>query len=87
MKLKSIVTVNLGLYMDIRTEIEIDVPDELKNEQLVKYLYAKYWGLLTPQRLNQQVDAKKIMDSARDSAEHDVGGLIDFGDESIQIEE
>lgn len=73
--------------MDARTEIEIDVPADLENEALIKYLYVKYWGLLTPQRLNQQVDAKKIMDSAKDSAEHDVGGLVDFGDESIQIEE
>ena len=47
-KIKAIVTINLGLYMDIRPEIEITVPEGLENEQLVRYLHDTYKGLLEP---------------------------------------
>lgn len=46
MILKAIVTINVGTYMDIRPEIEIEVPDELKGKDLLKWLNAEYGGLL-----------------------------------------
>jgi len=36
----------MGLYMDIRPEVEIEVPDGLKNEELVQYLHKTYYGIL-----------------------------------------
>lgn len=46
MKLKATTTINLGTYMDIRPEIEIEVPDSLSGPELVKYLHKEYFGLL-----------------------------------------
>lgn len=54
MKLKAIVCINLGMYMDIRPEVEIEAPDGLSGKELVKWLHEEYHGLLTPQKLNEQ---------------------------------
>jgi hypothetical protein len=51
MKIKAILTINTGVYMDLRPEIEIEVPDGLKNKALVQYLHREYWGCLTPEAL------------------------------------
>lgn len=47
MKIKTKCIINTGLYMHLEAEIEIDVPDNLKNENLVKWLHMQYHGLLT----------------------------------------
>lgn len=44
--------------MDIRPEIEIPVPDGLEGPELVRWLHAKYHGLLTPEGLNRHTYSK-----------------------------
>ena len=44
-KIKAVLTINLGLYMDIRPEIEIEVPDELQGKELAEWLHTEYKGL------------------------------------------
>jgi len=46
MTIKAIVTINLGLYMDIRPEIDIEVPDGLQGRELVEWLHTEYKDLL-----------------------------------------
>lgn len=80
MKIKAVVTINLGLYMDIRPEIEIDVPDGLKNEALVEYLHTTYKGLLQekeardklPKPVKGKSKAEKKEES-KNTAELDMG--------------
>lgn len=35
----------MGVYEDLRPEVELDVPDGLQNEALVTYLHKTYHGL------------------------------------------
>jgi len=46
MTIKAIVTINLGLYMDIRPEIDIEVPDGLQGRELVEWLHTEYEDLI-----------------------------------------
>ena len=46
MKLKAIITINMGLYMDIRPEIEIDTDKIEESKQLVKALHKHFYKLL-----------------------------------------
>lgn len=46
MKIKSIVTINMGLYMDIRPEIEIDTDNYDEAKRLVQELHSNFYGLL-----------------------------------------
>src|ERR1700734_647729 len=46
MKIKAGVTINLGLYMDIRPEIDIEVPDGLTGRELIEWLHTEYKDLL-----------------------------------------
>jgi len=39
--------------MDIRPEIEIEVPDTLKNEALVEYLHTHYKGILAAKEIKE----------------------------------
>lgn len=55
--------------MDVRPEIEIEVPDGLKNEELVRYLHKTYGGLLNRTE-------RKYKDTGKDDAEQDL--KIDF---------
>lgn len=60
MKLKATTTINLGVYMDIRPEIEIEVPDELKGPELVKWLHKEYFGLLDGWKADAPVNKKEL---------------------------
>ena len=78
MKLKAKVTINTGLYMDIRPEIELDVPDDLKNEQLVEWLHTKYHGLLSKKEKRDNPETCKSCGgtaSIGNAGEPLVGGL------------
>ena len=46
MKIKSTVTINMGLYMDIRPEIEIDTDNYAEAKRLVQELHSNFYGLL-----------------------------------------
>ena len=46
MKIKSTVTINMGLYMDIRPEVEIDTENYDEAKRLVQELHANFYGLL-----------------------------------------
>jgi len=46
MKIKAQVTINLGLYMDLRPEITIDTEDYQASRELIKELHKNFWGLL-----------------------------------------
>lgn len=80
MKIKAVVTINLGLYMDIRSEIEIEVPDGLKNAELVEYLHTTYKGLLQEKesrdKLSKPVKGKskaEKKEESKNTAELDMG--------------
>mgnify|MGYP001616639659 CR=1 FL=1 len=47
MKLKATLCVNLGLYMDLRPEIEIDTENYEEAKGLIKELHQNFFGLLT----------------------------------------
>ena len=46
MKIKATITINMGLYMDIRPEVEIEVPENLTGPELALWLHKEYFGLL-----------------------------------------
>ena len=48
MKIKAILTIDIAQFENIKPEIEIDVPDDLKNEELVAYLWNKYHKMCDP---------------------------------------
>ena len=45
-KIKATITINMGLYMDIRPEVEIEVPENLSGPELVQWLHKEYHGIL-----------------------------------------
>ena len=46
MKIKSVVTINMGLYMDIRPEVEIDTENYTEAKKLIRELHKNFYGLL-----------------------------------------
>lgn len=54
MKIKAIVTINMGLYMDIRPEIEIDTENVELSKQTVRELHKHFFGLLDPSKLEEK---------------------------------
>ena len=74
MKLKAVLTINLGLFMDLRPEIELDVPDGLAGQELIKYLHQTYWGLLTPERIDKEWSDR--LDKLKENARHGIASDI-----------
>ena len=54
MKIKAVVTINMGLYMDIRPEIEIDTENIEVAKQTVRELHKHFFGLLDPRNLEEK---------------------------------
>ena len=54
MKIKAVVTINMGLYMDIRPEIEIDTENVEVAKQTVRELHKHFFGLLDPRNLEEK---------------------------------
>ena len=54
MKIKAVVTINMGLYMDIRPEIEIDTENIEIAKQTVRELHKHFFGLLDPRNLEEK---------------------------------
>lgn len=48
MKLKVKQLINIGLYEHLEVEHELEVPDELKNEELITYLHKRFKKVMTP---------------------------------------
>ena len=44
-KIKAVLTINVGLYEDIRPEVEIDLNDIESSKETVKKLYLAFHGL------------------------------------------
>ena len=50
MKLQATLTINLGLYMDVRPVIEIDTENYEEARKLIKELHKNFFGLLNGQK-------------------------------------
>ena len=62
MKIKTKQLVNIGMYEHLEFEIEVEVPDGLKNEELVKYLNKTYKTVLAEEPYQSVV--KRLVDNA-----------------------
>ena len=64
MKLQATLTINLGLYMDIRPVIEIDTENYQEARTLIKELHKNFFGLLNGQP--DEVDMVNMELASRD---------------------
>ena len=73
MKLKAIVTINMGLYMDIRPEIEIDTENIEESKNLVRSLHKHFYKLLEVSKpITKSYKPKKDLTEAKNSFESDL---------------
>ena len=83
MKHKAIVLINMGLYMDLKVDVEIEVPTDLKDRALVEWLHTEYHGLLERKeiadRSNKVAMSKEKKEKTQETAEHDAGGSVEYG--------
>ena len=75
MKIKAIVTINMGLYMDIRPEIEIDTEKVEEAKKLIISLHKHFYKLLETSKMSKYVKHDKIDKKAKavDSFVNDLG--------------
>ena len=78
MKFKATVTINMGLYMDIRPEIEVDTDNLEEARELVRNLYMAFFGLLngTPEDLKQV--NHKLQELADNAREGKASSIVDY---------
>ena len=60
MKIKGQLIIRTAQYQDFRPEVEIEVPDNLKNEELVKYLYKTYGNIAEKIQFNKVEKIAKL---------------------------
>lgn len=95
MIIKATLTINTGLYMDIRPEIEITAPDGLSDVELAIWLHDRYHGLYTKHEqavreeenalMRGEITTKQNKKSAKlegkeKRKEDALAGVADFGD-------
>jgi hypothetical protein len=75
MKIKAIVTINMGLYMDIRPEVEIDTEDYESSRSLLRELHANFFGLFNNKSEEDIVNDKiqQIANKARKGEQIPIG--------------
>ena len=70
--------------MDIRPEIELEMPDGLQGKELVKYLHQEYHGLLTTERLREiKTETVKKKEVLPKNACQSCGGMTSIGTDGV----
>lgn len=88
MKIKAKVTINMGLYMDLRPEIEIDTENYEEAKRLIKELHQNFFGLLNgkPEEKTVFVDPPKKRDFTKHYDKKAEAGFVsdlEVGDETV----